>query len=98
MKALAKAGLIGKVFLNGAKQGATSSTMQAWSLTAGLYQGLKYKGDFKTGVKTTAVVYGSLIASCGLTNVITNISQIKNADGYMVDEDGNISTYQVKED
>ena len=96
MKALAKAGLVGKVFLRGAVQGASSATMQSVALTAGLYQGMKYKGSFKTGATTTAVVYGSLVAACGLADVIKNAKQIKDADGYMVDNDGIISTYQVK--
>lgn len=96
MKALAKAGLVGKVFIKGATESAANTALQSVALTAGLYQGLKYKGDFKAGVVTTAVVYGSGVVAHGILNVITNAKQIKDADGYMVDNDGIISTYQVK--
>lgn len=97
MKTLAKAGLIGKVFLNGAGQAASNTTVASFAMASGLYQGLKYKGDFKNGIATTAVVYGSSVVAHGLFNVISHAKQIKDADGYMVDKDGTISTYQVKD-
>lgn len=47
------------------------------SVGAGLYQGLKYTGNFKRGLKTAVTVAVVLASVNGIQNVITNMDKIK---------------------
>ena len=65
------------------KDAALYQLKQNWTWGAGLilgvYQGLKYKGDFKTGLLTGLTVVGVIAATNGISNVFANMDEIKEA-------------------
>jgi len=78
MKNIDKVKVVAKVFNNGGlnqlEQNGTIETAAA----VGLYQGLKYKGDFKTGVKGGAAFLGVMYVIGGVKRVIVNRDYIKH--------------------
>ena len=96
MNVFKKALLAEKVFIQGAKEIALNSSAVTAGAAIGISQGLKYNGDFKRGVKSGVVTYGSLCVVGGLYNLAMNAKQIKKAEGFDM-KDGNIMTYEIKD-
>lgn len=49
------------------------------AMGAGLMQGLKYRGNFKRGVKAGLVTYGVIAGTTAVMNVASNWEEIKKA-------------------
>lgn len=95
MKTLKKAGLVGKVFAKGAWQTMANSSVVGMSVVVGFNQGMK-DGSFERGLKAYAVTQVTMGIGGGIANVIKNAKQIKNADDYVSDKNGNIVTVEIK--
>ena len=96
MKTLKKAGLVGKAFAKGAWQTMANSSVVGMSVVVGLNQGTKNNGSFERGLKAYAVTQVTMGIGGGIVNVIKNAKQIKNADDYVSDKNGNIVTVEIK--
>lgn len=81
MLILKKGNLIGKVFMDGVKVQLEQEWTWAAAATIGLYQGLKYKGNIKTGVAGGLAVLVVLSGASGVYNVVRNWSSIKETVG-----------------
>jgi len=50
-----------------------------FAVSVGLYQGLKYKGNFKNGIKGGIAAYSALILANTIHNIVDNRDEIKNS-------------------
>ena len=71
-KLVKKANRIGELFIDGALDGLTTEGTMEVTAMVSLYQGLKYNGSLKRGVKTGAVVLTGLCCLNGIRRVVEN--------------------------
>lgn len=69
----------GKLFLEGFRAQATDESTAGVAIAGGLWQGMKYKGDLKKGLKAGAVIELSLCVGNGIRNVVRNYGKAKRA-------------------
>ena len=77
MKNLEKAKLLVGVFSGGVRTQLAQEWTWGAAASIGIYQGLKYKGDIKSGILTGAVVLGALACANGGYNIVANWGQIQ---------------------
>lgn len=79
MKTLEKANFVSTVFIGGVKKQLKEEVTWGTALTLGLYQGLKYKGNIKSGLITGVTVLGMTSAANGVYNIVYHWDKIKEA-------------------
>lgn len=77
MKFLKKCSFVKTVFVGGFRTQLEQETTWVAATTLGLGQGLKYKGDIKTGLITGAATIVVLGTVNGFYNIATNYSKMK---------------------
>ena len=78
-KIMRQAKVIGTIVAESSKLVVADDKTHTLAGAVGLYQGLKYKGSFKTGIKGGLAVYGVLIAANSIQNIVHNFDVIKDA-------------------
>lgn len=76
MTLLEKMQFIGTVFTGGAKTQLKQEWTWAAAAVIGLHQGLKYKGNLKSGVAGGVAVLGTLAGANGIYNIVVNWDKI----------------------
>lgn len=79
MKTFERAQMVAVVFKGGVKKQLTQADTLEASAVVGIYQGLKYGGNVRRGIKGAAMVAGGLAAVNGVINVVENWDAIKEA-------------------
>ena len=74
-----KINLIGKTFMQGAKNQLKHEWVWGAGLYLGLQQGMKYKGNLNNGVKAGIATMAAISAASGAYNVFLNWDEIKNS-------------------
>ena len=70
-----KAKLIGSAFVDGVKYQLKQEWLWGAAAFIGLSQGLKYKGDFITGLKGGLATLGVISGANGIYNIIIKLGQ-----------------------
>ena len=74
-----RAKIIKKIFTARSEAVLTNPENYIWSGAVGLIQGLKYKGDLKTGIKGAVGGLGTILVVDVLANIAVNKDEIKDA-------------------
>ena len=77
MTILEKSNIIGTVFMGGVKAQLKQEWTWGAAATIGLHQGLKYKGDIKTGLSGGLAVLIVLSAANGIYNITSHWDELK---------------------
>ncbi len=72
-----KANFVGKVFIGGVKRELQEEWLWGMAAGIGLYQGLKYKGNIKTGIAGGLAVLVVVAGANGVYNVVAHWDKIK---------------------
>lgn len=78
-KSKRRAKIIKKIVTSRSEAVLTNPENYIWSGAIGLMQGLKYRGDLKTGIKGAVGGLGTILLVDVLANVAVNVDKIKDA-------------------
>lgn len=78
-KLVSKAKVIGDIAIKAAVRTLREENTYKWAGGIGLWQGLKYRGDFNRGIKAGLTTAGVLVAMNVIANVANQYDDIKNA-------------------
>ena len=74
-----RAKIINKIVTSRSEAVLTKPDNYVWAGAVGLIQGLKYKGDLKTGIKGAVGGLGTILVVDVLANIAINADKIKDA-------------------